>query len=239
MAQPGKDEDRIIRLVNLRRPRHRDPSTQSAGEPPNRGIPRDTVGGHLPSLCHLARRNCASSGDQWEIPLKTTNKRKGGQYDLGFAHDEELCRRITSATGVPATTATLAFREAAQALGFARIGLVTPYTTDVQDRIRTTWGEAGLHCTAERHLCLSHNFAFARVSEETIGDLVRAVAAEGCDAAAIVCTNLRGAAIAPSLEQELSIPVLDSVAVTLWSSLRLVGADPAALASHGRIFEAA
>ena len=158
---------------------------------------------------------------------------------LGFAHDEELCRRITSATGVPATTATLAFREAAQALGFARIGLVTPYTTDVQDRIRITWGEAGLHCTAERHLCLSHNFAFARVSEATIGDLVRAVAAEGCDAAAIVCTNLRGAAIAPSLEQELSIPVLDSVAVTLWSSLRLVGADPAALASHGRIFEAA
>ncbi len=155
---------------------------------------------------------------------------------LGFLRDEELCRQITVATGVPATSASLALREACRALGLARIGLVTPYTTDVQDRIRVTWGEAGLPCPAERHLGLSHNFAFAEVSEETIGALVREVAAEGCDAAAIVCTNLRGAAIAPSLERELGIPVLDSVAVTLWSALRLVGADFGALASHGRIF---
>ena len=89
---------------------------------------------------------------------------------------------------------------------------------------------------AERHLGLSQNFAFAEVSEETIGALVRDVAREGCDAVAIVCTNLRGAAIAPSLERDLGIPVLDSVAVTLWSALRLVGTDPGALAAHGRIF---
>ena len=155
---------------------------------------------------------------------------------LGFSRDEDLCRRITAATGVPATSASLAFREACRVLGIARIGLVTPYTTDVQDRIRSTWAEAGLPCTAERHLGLSHNFAFAEVSEQTISALVRAVAAEGCDAAAIVCTNLRGTAIAPALERELGMPVLDSVAVTLWSALRLIGADPGALASLGRIF---
>ena len=155
---------------------------------------------------------------------------------LGFSRDEDLCRQITAATGVPATSASLAFREACRALSLARIGLVTPYTTDVQDRIRLTWTEAGLRCTAERHLGLSHNFAFAQVTEETIGALVREVAAEGCDTAAIVCTNLRGATIVPSLERELAIPVLDSVAVTLWSALRLVGVDPGALTAHGRVF---
>ena len=45
---------------------------------------------------------------------------------LGFARDEELCRRITAATGVPTTTASIAFREACRQLGLARIGLVTP-----------------------------------------------------------------------------------------------------------------
>ena len=155
---------------------------------------------------------------------------------LGFSRDEELCRRITASTGVPATSASLAFREACQALGLRRIGLVTPYTTEVQERVCATWADAGLPCTAERHLGLSHNFAFAEVSEQTISALVRAVAAEGCDAAAIVCTNLRGTAVAPALECELGIPVLDSIAVTLWSALRRVGADPGVLASKGLIF---
>ena len=155
---------------------------------------------------------------------------------LGFPRDEDLCRRITASTGIPATSASLAFREAFRALGSARIGLVTPYTPDVQDRIRAVWGEAGLPCTAERHLGLSHNFAFAAVAEDSVSGLVRDVAAEGCDAAAIVCTNLRGTAVAPALERDLGIPVLDSIAVTLWGALRLLAVDTSPLARWGRLF---
>jgi maleate isomerase len=151
---------------------------------------------------------------------------------LGLARDEELCRRIRAATGVPATSSTLAFR----ALATRHVGLVTPYTADVQDRIRANWAEAGFPCTAERHLGLSHNFAFAGVETETLSRLVREVAAEGCDAAAVVCTNLKGAEVAPRLERELGIPVLDSIAVTLWGTLGLAGADRSALAPFGRLF---
>jgi maleate isomerase len=155
---------------------------------------------------------------------------------LGIPRDEALCRRITAETGIPATSATLAFGEALRALGSRRIGLVTPYTGDVQERIRTVWDGAGLACTAERHLGLSHNVAFADVAEETVSGLVREVAAEGCDAAAIVCTNLRGTAVAPALERELGIPVLDSIAVTLWGALRLLSVDTSPLARWGRLF---
>lgn len=155
---------------------------------------------------------------------------------LGFARDEELCRRITAATGVPATSATLAFRDAFRALAIRRVGLVTPYTSDVQDRIRANWAEAGFPCTAARHLGLSHNFAFAAVDAEAVAALVREVAAESCDAAAVVCTNLRGGEVAPRLERELGMPVLDSVAVTLWGALGLAGADLSALAPLGRLF---
>ena len=155
---------------------------------------------------------------------------------LGFGRDEELCRRVTAATGLPATSAALAFRDAFRALGVARIGLVTPYTADIQDRIRANWAEAGFPCTAERHLDLSRNLSIAAVDDEAVAGLVREVAAEGCEAAAIVCTNLRGADGAASLERELGIPVLDSVAVTLWAALRLVGADVSPLARWGRVF---
>src|SRR6185312_17306754 len=51
---------------------------------------------------------------------------------LGFDRDERLCERITGATGVPACTSVLAFREIFQITGVQRIGLVTPYRDDVQ-----------------------------------------------------------------------------------------------------------
>jgi maleate isomerase len=56
--------------------------------------------------------------------------------------------------------------------------------------------------------------------------MIRADASDGADAIVVLCTNLDGAALAASLESELDIAVLDPVAVTLWRTLELAGADP-------------
>ncbi len=48
--------------------------------PPARRRLGDSVGGHLRSLCHPAKPNCASSRGEWGESVKTTNKRKGGRY---------------------------------------------------------------------------------------------------------------------------------------------------------------
>ena len=155
---------------------------------------------------------------------------------LGFDRDELLCERIAGATGIAATTSTLAFRDAFATLGARRVGLVTPYTADVQDRIRANWSAAGIACTSERHLALADNFSFAEVDEATIAGLIRAVAADGCDTAAIVCTNMRGAPPAAALEAELGITVCDSIAVTLWKCLLIAGVAPSRIAGWGRLF---
>ncbi|MGI4807290.1 MAG: maleate cis-trans isomerase family protein [Janthinobacterium lividum] len=155
---------------------------------------------------------------------------------LGFEQDERLCADITGATATPATTSVLAFREAFRALGVRRIGLVTPYTRDVQDRIMSNWDAAGFLCTAERASGLRDNYSFADVPEDDIASMIRATVQEGCDAVAIVCTNLRGGLIAAALEQELGVPVLDSVSVTLWQSLVLAGYPTDGLAPFGRLF---
>jgi len=59
------------------------------------------------------------------------------------------------------------------------------------------------------------NFSFGVVEPATIAGMIRAVAAEGVDAAAI----------------------LNSVAVTLWRTLGLPGGEIAAVAKWGRIFQ--
>ncbi|MGY4625518.1 maleate cis-trans isomerase family protein [Bradyrhizobium sp. USDA 4486] len=156
---------------------------------------------------------------------------------LGIGRDRSLCEAITGRTGKPATTSTLACIDAARALGAERVGLVTPYTDDVQRRIGDVWSEDGVVPFAERHLGLRDNFSFGEVAEATIADMIRAVASEGADAVVILCTNLDGAALAASLERELNIAVLDSVAVTLWRTLGLAGGDNTVLEQWGRIFQ--
>ena len=156
---------------------------------------------------------------------------------LGIDRDRSLCKAITARTNVPATTSTLACIEAVRALGAKRVALVSPYTDDVQRRIGNVWAGEGIAPHAERHLGLRDNFSFGEVAPADIADMVRAVAAQGVDAAVILCTNLDGAALAPALERELDIAVLDSVAVTLWRTLGLAGGDITALASWGRIFQ--
>ena len=92
---------------------------------------------------------------------------------LGFERDERLCERIMAATGIKAATTTLAYREILQRAGAKRIGLVTPYTDDVQAKIIANWAASGLTVTAERHLGISDNFAFAEIEEATIERMIR------------------------------------------------------------------
>ena len=156
---------------------------------------------------------------------------------LGFDRDEQLCERIRAATGIPACTSVLAFREIFDRTGLRRIGLVSPYRDDVQAKIIANWNRSGYTCSAERHVGLQDNFSFADVDENTISRLVREVAKEGCDAVAIVCTNMRGAAVTDSLEAELGLPIYDSVAITLWKSLLVAGIDPGLVHGWGRLFQ--
>jgi len=156
---------------------------------------------------------------------------------LGFDRDERLCERITEATGIRARTTVLAYRDLFRGLATARIGLVTPYTADVQSRIMTNWGSQGLNCVTERHLSLADNFSFAEVPEAEIARLCEEVVREGADAAVVLCTNMRGAGFAERLEQKLGIDVFDSIAVTLWACLIATGVDPSVVRGWGNLFK--
>jgi maleate isomerase len=155
---------------------------------------------------------------------------------LGFDRDERLCERITEATGIRACTTVLAYRDLFRQFATARIGLVTPYTADVQDRIIANWRSQGLNCVAERHLSLTENFSFAEVPEATVARLCEEVVREGSDAVVVLCTNMRGAGVAERLERKLGVGVFDSIAVTLWACLVATGVDPSIIRGWGSLF---
>lgn len=155
---------------------------------------------------------------------------------LGFDADERLCRRITEATGIAACTSVLALNEILARTGARRLGLVSPYTDDVQARIVANYRAAGIDCAAERHLGIRDNYCFSEVSEAQLRSMARAVAEARPDAITIYCTNLRGAPLAEALEQELGIPVYDTISTVVWKSLRMAGGDPRRIRGWGRLF---
>lgn len=143
---------------------------------------------------------------------------------LGSAHDEELVQEITGATGIPATTSTLAYLEAFRAFGTERIGLFTPYTEDVNRQVIAAYEREGIKTVDHRALGLSDNESFARVTDDEMRPGSRELAAAAPDALVYLCTNLYGANITAEIEEGTGVPVLDSVAVTLWHALKLADA---------------
>ena len=149
---------------------------------------------------------------------------------LGPDRDRETVRRISEATGLPATTSTLAYLDAFAAFGTTRLALLTPYTADVNRAVGQRYAAEGLTVLAERSLGLTVNETFARVApEELLTPSIELAAGAGGqrpEALVYLCTNLYGAPVVERVERQTGVPVLDSVAVTLWRCLALAGAAP-------------
>lgn len=155
---------------------------------------------------------------------------------LGLDRDRALCAAIARETGAKATSSTLALADIFKRTGLRRYGMVSPYVDAVQAKIGDNFRQEGWECAGERHLNISNNFAFSEITPATIADMARAVAADKPEAIVIYCTNLWGAPLVRDLEAELGIPVYDSIATVVWSTLQLASIDPGLIRGWGRLF---
>ncbi|SRR5579883_963474 len=154
---------------------------------------------------------------------------------LGFDADLRLCTRIEAATGIKATTSILALNEILQRKGIRKLGLFSPYRSDVQAKIVSNYATIGISCSPEKHLGIEDNFTFAEVSGDKIVSMVHEAAA-GPEAIAIICTNLRAAPLVERLESEIKLPVYDTIATVVWKCLCLAGVNPGQVSGWGSLF---
>ena len=162
------------------------------------------------------------------------NGSKGGS--IGFDKDRELCERIQSSTGIPATTSTLAIEEMFRANGITQFGLVTPYADAYAAKIPPNFAREGFTCIAGAHAGLTDNFSYCTQPESETRRMVRAVAASRPQAIITYCTNFCAAPLVSQLEAELGIPIYDSVSIGVWKSLRLAGVSTEAGSRWGSAF---
>lgn len=169
-----------------------------------------------------------------KVDIIAWNGTSGGW--LGFDRDAALCAAITGETGIPATSSALAIKTIFERLQVSRFGLVTPYESDVQARITEVFGKAGFACVAEEHLGLTDGYAYGLVGEREIEGMLTRVSAARPDASLVLCTNMRGAPLATRLEVATAVPVVDSLAATVWNCLDMLGLNTDAFAPWGDFY---
>jgi maleate isomerase len=146
------------------------------------------------------------------------NGSKGGA--IGLDHDRDLARRITAATGIPATTSGLALEAALAARGPVRIGLLTPYNDAYQAKLIAAFAARGWVVSAEDHLGLSDNLSYAGTPREEIAAQAERLAPR-CDLLLGWCTNYPVPLIG---EEYAGKPVWDATLLGLRAALKMIGA---------------
>lgn len=148
---------------------------------------------------------------------------------VGFARDRQLCREIEAATGIAATTASLALLEQFHASGVKRFCMATLNPPQMNETIKAHFAAEGFDCVASTHRTdIADNFAMAQVAPDEIAAAAK-VCVASCgpakpDALIVYGTNTRGAPVARALQQTLGIPVFDSVAWGVFGALRKANA---------------
>lgn len=144
-----------------------------------------------------------------------------------LAADKALAQSMTDACGgkIPCSTNTIATIAALEHLDIKDISIAVPYTADVTQKLVDFFSNEGYR--VQRALRLDEtppsNKAIGMCSPESIKDLVRRSVTPETKAVLIACTNFPGTPLADELEKELGVLVLDSITVTAWYGLRMVG----------------
>lgn len=146
-----------------------------------------------------------------------------GSFVDGLAHEAALRNAIAAASpGATAVTTSGALLEALRALGVRRVGIGTPYVSELGRLLADFVREAGFEPVSLANLELTGGIADVGADEVT--RLADAAYVAGAEAIFLSCTNLRTFDALPGLEAQYGIPVLSANQVTMWSALRAAGA---------------
>jgi maleate isomerase len=138
--------------------------------------------------------------------------------------------------GVACTTPVTAALAAFRALGVEGIGLLTPYTREINASLAKYFNGRGVDIAATATFDREDDREAARISVASIEAAAeRMAAAPGVDAIFVSCTSLRVAEAVDRMERRTGIPVTSSNHAMAWHCLRLAGIEDE-VAEAGKLF---
>ena len=154
------------------------------------------------------------------FPASAPSSRNGPGYD------QELIKRISAASGKPATTASTALLEALRVLSVKRIVLGAPWSAPVNQTVAAFIEANGVKVLAQETLGFVRNLEIGLLDPQTALDVGRRVNRTGADAGILACGNWSTFSIIDQLERDLGKPVLTTNQVSLWHALKIMDRKP-------------
>ena len=139
--------------------------------------------------------------------------------------DRKLAKAMQDATGTPCSTTTIATVEALEYIKAKKVTIAVPYPKDLTAKVSEFFTGCGYEVTASERLesAPGSNLEIAASGEEDIKEVIRRSAKPGTDAILVACTNWPASGLVEELEEELGMTIIDSISVTTWWALHMIG----------------
>ncbi|GHE27574.1 maleate cis-trans isomerase family protein [Streptomyces capitiformicae] len=144
-----------------------------------------------------------------------------GSFVYGYEGAHDQIRTLAVTAGMPASSTSFAFAHAVGEVGAHRVAVAATYPDDVAQLFADFLGASGVEVVS---LHGAGVITAAEVATWTVDDilgLARTADHERADAILLPDTALHTASHIPTLEKELSKPVLTANQVSVWEALRL------------------
>jgi maleate isomerase len=141
----------------------------------------------------------------------------------GAEGNDAFTQRLRDLSGVEVTTGATACKQALDALGVGRLAVITPYQAVGDEQVYRYFEDIGAQIVRLRGLRCENATSPAKVTEETLRQVIAELDGPDVDAVVQVGTNLSMVSLADRAEREIGKPVIAINAAILWSALRAYG----------------
>lgn len=144
----------------------------------------------------------------------------------GNGYEARLIARLARETQAEAISVAASVRAALAQREAWRVGVITPYVAELNEKIRESLEADGFEVVWMRGMGIRDNFAIAAVGPAEIAAFASAAATnDEIDAVFASCTNFRALSARPQIEQQLGVPVVTSNQAALEAVLDRLGAQ--------------
>lgn len=160
-----------------------------------------------------------------------------GSFVFGPEGAAEQVAGVAAAAGVPASSTSIAFVDAAKHLGVRRVAVAASYPEDVAQHFVAFLRAGGVEVVAMGSHGIITAAEVGTLDREDVIAMVKAGDHPDADAVLVPDTAMHTLEIIGDLEAAIGKPVLTANQVTVWKGLQLLGPVPA-LPGLGALFEA-
>ncbi|MBU8809802.1 maleate cis-trans isomerase [Mycolicibacterium goodii] len=160
-----------------------------------------------------------------------------GSFVFGPEGAAEQVAGVAAAAGVPASSTSIAFVDAAKHLGVRRVAVAASYPEDVAQHFVAFLRVGGVEVVAMGSHGIITAAEVGTLDREDVIAMVKAGDHPDADAVLVPDTAMHTLEIIGDLEAAVGKPVLTANQVTVWKGLQLLGPVPA-LPGLGALFEA-